>query len=128
MLAVAISRCGAGEFAPARGGDPRPPPSHAPQRAEDAFGIGIDQLNPADPEAVDETLSPPGPDVADRQEHQGHGTRHPSDARRMVGGLCSALGSRRGSPLPPLVRSDSRRRRSLAVALPAKQARAYGAS
>ena len=92
--AVAISRCGAGEFAPARGGDPRPPPSHAPQRAEDAFGVGIDQLNPAVPEAVDETLSPPGPDVTNRQEHQGHGTRHPSDARRMVGGLCSALGSR----------------------------------
>ena len=69
--AFAIGRCAAGEFAPARRGDPRPPPSHAPQRAEDAFGVGIDQLNPVLPEAVDQTLSPPGPDVTDRQGIRG---------------------------------------------------------
>jgi hypothetical protein len=91
---VAIRRLRAGELAPARGGDRRPPASQAPQRAEDAFGVGIDQLSPVVPEPVDQALSPPGPDVTDRQQQRRGNARHPPDAKRMVGGPCSTSSRR----------------------------------
>jgi hypothetical protein len=38
------------------------------------------------PEAVDQSLSPSQPDVTDRQQQWWDSGRHPSDARRIVGG------------------------------------------
>src|SRR4051812_41064410 len=67
------------KLAPVRGSGTRAPTSHAPQRCEDSFGVLVDQLNPAIPEALDQTLSSPGPDVLDREQQRRGAGRHRSD-------------------------------------------------
>ena len=78
------------KHAPARGSGARPPTSHSPQGCEDALGVLVDQLSPMLPEAFDQTLSPPGPDVTDRHKQHRGSARHPSDPSRTVGGLVPA--------------------------------------